>query len=73
LTIKAAFTIINSNGNPGKIEEGANAVKAAFIGIIVVVVGIVGIFVLLSFFRATGLAGQDVNVPSGINVPLISK
>jgi len=73
LTIKAALTIIRSEGNESKIEEGTKAIKGVFIGIAIIVFGIVGIIVLLAFFQAGSLLNQNVPVPNGVNIPILTQ
>ncbi len=54
----AAFKYIQSQGDPGKIEEAGKAVKAIFTGLAVLMVAIVGIILVFVFFGA-GLFGTS--------------
>ncbi len=54
----AAFKYIQSQGDPGKIEEAGKAVKAIFTGLAVLMVAIVGIVLVFVFFGA-GLFGTS--------------
>ena len=49
----AAFKYIQSQGDPGKIEEAQKAIKAIFFGIAAMMIGIVGIVLVFVFFSAT--------------------
>lgn len=46
----AAFKYIQSQGDPGKIEEAQKAIKAIFYGIAAMMIGIVGIVLVFVFF-----------------------
>jgi hypothetical protein len=48
----AALKYIQSQGDPGKIEEAGKAVKAIFIGLAVMLLSIVGIVLVFVFFGA---------------------
>ncbi len=72
LIIKAALTIIRSEGDPGKIEEGAKIIKGVFIGITVIFVGIIGLILVLAFFRAEGVAGVDPKTPTDFKIPFLT-
>lgn len=48
----AAFKYIQSQGDPGKIEEAQKAIKAIFYGIAAMMIGIVGIVLVFVFFAA---------------------
>jgi hypothetical protein len=73
LIIKAALTIIRSEGDEGKIQEGAKIIKGVYIGIAIIFVGIIGLLLVLAFFRAEGIAGVDTKPPTDLNVPLLTK
>jgi hypothetical protein len=49
----AAFKYIQSQGDPGKIEEAQKAIKAIFLGIAAMMIGIVGIVLVFVFFSAS--------------------
>ena len=48
----AAFKYIQSQGDPGKIEEAQKAIKAIFMGIAAMLIGIVGVVLVFVFFGA---------------------
>lgn len=50
----AAFKYIQSQGDPGKIEEAQKAIKAIFMGIAAMLIGIVGVVLVYVFFGASG-------------------
>jgi len=49
----AAFKYIQSQGDAGKIEEAQKAIKAIFMGIAAMLIGVVGIVLVFVFFGAT--------------------
>lgn len=49
----AAFKYIQSQGDPGKIEEAQKAIKAIFLGVAAMMIGIVGVVLVFVFFAAT--------------------
>jgi fumarate reductase subunit D len=49
----AAFKYIQSQGDPGKIEEAQKAIKAIFYGVAAMMIGIVGIVLVFVFFSAS--------------------
>src|SRR5690606_23722251 len=71
LVIKASLTIIRSEGNPDKIQGGSNMIKAVFIGIGIIFVGIVGLVLVLAFFDATGIVTVNPEEPAGVDLPII--
>lgn len=54
VVIKSALKYIQSEGDDKKIGEASKAIKAVFIGIAALFVGIIGIIIVLAFFNATG-------------------
>lgn len=56
--IKAAIKYIRSEGDPAKIEEAQKAIKAVFVGIAALFVGLIGIIVVIAFFGAGGALNQ---------------
>lgn len=54
----AAFKYIQSQGDPGKIEEAQKAIKAIFYGVAAMMIGIVGIVLVFVFFSATRPAAE---------------
>ncbi|MCA9387172.1 hypothetical protein KC669_04015 [Candidatus Dojkabacteria bacterium] len=73
IIIKSALKIIQSEGDESKVEESAGAIKSVFIGLGMLIMGIIGIVVLLSLFNAGGLVNSPVEKPEGVNeVPLIN-
>ena len=49
--LSAAIKYIRSEGDPGKIEEAQKAIKAIFMGIAALFIGIVGIILVFVFFN----------------------
>lgn len=54
----AAFKYIQSQGDPGKIEEAQKAIKAIFYGIAAMMIGVVGIVLVFVFFSASRPASE---------------
>lgn len=54
----AAFKYIQSQGDPGKIEEAQKAIKAIFYGVAAMMIGIVGIVLVFVFFAASRPAAE---------------
>lgn len=54
----AAFKYIQSQGDPGKIEEAQKAIKAIFYGVAAMMIGIVGIVLVFVFFSASRPAAE---------------
>ena len=54
----AAFKYIQSQGDPGKIEEAQKAIKAIFFGVAAMMIGIVGIVLVFVFFSASRPAAE---------------
>jgi len=52
--IRAAIKYIRSEGNEEEVQEATKAIKAVFIGIGALLVGIVGLVIVLSLFNAAG-------------------
>src|SRR5260221_697371 len=50
LIVSAALTIIRSEGDESKVEAGAKAIKGVFVGIGIMLVGLLGIVILLAIF-----------------------
>lgn len=72
LIIKAALTIIRSEGDEAKIQEGSGAVRAVFLGIGIIFIGIIGLVILIAFFGASNLTNQELNAPGNVQIPLIT-
>lgn len=62
--IKAAIKYIRSEGDESKIEESTKAIKAVFLGIGALIVGIIGLVIILAIFNASGA----VNTPDAPNL-----
>lgn len=71
--IKGALKIIRSEGDPSKIEEGANVFKGVFIGIIMIFAGVIGLLILIAFFSSGYGSNLNLNNPAGTNIPLLSQ
>lgn len=58
--VRAAITYIQSQGQPDKIAEATKAIRAVFVGLGALFVGIAGILLVLSFFGGP-LSGSGEN------------
>ncbi|MDQ6986088.1 MAG: hypothetical protein Q9M91_05785 [Candidatus Dojkabacteria bacterium] len=68
--IKAVIKIIRSQGDEAKIEEGMKIMKGVYIGIGLVIIGIIGLVILAAGFKAGDLFGNDVTTtPPGVVIP----
>ncbi|CAG1022498.1 hypothetical protein DOJK_01712 [Patescibacteria group bacterium] len=72
LIIKAAVTIIRSNGDPSQIEAGVGMMRGVYIGIGIIFVGLIGLIIVLAFFGAGGILNVTLNAPEGTQIPLIT-
>jgi heme/copper-type cytochrome/quinol oxidase subunit 2 len=71
--IKAAAIIMRGEGDEKKVEEGQKIVKGVYIGIIIIILGIIGIFVVSVLFGANGFFSQDIPEPDNIDeVPIFN-
>lgn len=70
MIVKAAFTIIRSEGDSSKIEEGYKTLKGVWIGVGLIFVGIIGVVVVLAFFNAE-VVDTNPEVPPGVVLPTI--
>ena len=69
LIIQAAVKIVRSEGNEEQIQSGYKMIKGAYIGIILIIVGIVGLVIVLIIFNATDLFKiAPSQTPPGINL-----
>lgn len=64
--IRAALKIIQSEGDPKKLEEGTNVLKGVWVGLVIIFLGVFGIIFILIFFNAQGAADPNTNLPPGI-------
>lgn len=72
LIIKAALTIIRSNGDPGQVQSGADILRGVYIGIGIIFVGLIGLIIVIAFFGAEGILSTNVNTPGNTVIPLIT-
>jgi len=72
LIIKAALTIIRSNGDPTQVEAGASMIRGVYIGIGIIFIGIVGLIIVIAFFGAGGILNTTVNTPGNVVIPIIT-
>jgi len=72
LIIKAALTIIRSNGDVAQVESGANMIRGVYIGIGIIFIGIIGLIIVIAFFGAGGILNTTVNTPGNIVIPIIT-
>jgi hypothetical protein len=73
LIIKAALTIIRSNGDPTQVENGANILKGVYIGIGIIFVGLIGLIIVIAFFGASGILNTTLNAPGNTVIPIITE
>lgn len=66
IIISAGIKYIQSQGDESKIEEANKAIKNVFIGIAILIIGVVGVFVALIFFNALGIGTGDGDVDNCI-------
>lgn len=67
IIIKSALKYIQSEGDEKKIGEASKAIKAVFIGIAALFIGIIGIIIVLAFFNASDALKTEGDVPSVID------
>lgn len=72
LIIKAALTIIRSNGDPEQVQAGASIIRGVYIGIGIIFVGIIGLIVVIAFFGANGILNTTLNAPGNTVIPIIT-
>ncbi len=68
--IKSAIKYIQSEGDEGKVQESQKAIKAVFLGIGALIVGLVGLIIILAFVGADEALQQDIPEDSSINQTL---
>lgn len=61
--IKASLKIMRSEGEASKIEEGNKIFRGVFIGIIMILGGILGLVLMLALFDAGGIATVNPELP----------
>jgi hypothetical protein len=71
IIIKAALTIIRSQGDESKVQEGAKAIKAVFTGVLMLMLGLIGLLIFGYLFNSTGIFKENVEAPPGVNIPRI--
>jgi hypothetical protein len=71
LIISSALKIIRSEGDEGKVQEGANKIKAVYIGIAMIFVGIIGLVLITTFFGGSSIFSVNLNSPEGVNLPFV--
>lgn len=64
IVIKSALKYIQSEGDEKKIGEASKAIKAVFIGIAMLFVGIIGIIIVLAFFKASNALNTTGDTPT---------
>lgn len=64
--IRAALKIIQSEGDPKKLEEGTNVLKGVWFGLVIIFLGVFGIIFILIFFNAQGAVDPNTNFPPGV-------
>jgi hypothetical protein len=61
--IKAVFKIIRSEGDSAKVEEGSKIFRGIFIGLFIILAGIVGIVLMVALFQAGDVFNTNPEVP----------
>ncbi len=72
IIVKAAYKIVRSEGNEDQLQEGAKAIKTVFIGLAMLVAGIVGLLVMTYILGASDIFNANVESPDGIDLPIIN-
>jgi len=70
MVIKATLTIIRSEGDPAKVQQGFGVVRGVILGIVIIFVGLIGMVVIIAFFGGGGIVNVTPNTPDGLNIPL---
>lgn len=73
IVVQAALKIIRSNGDQSEYESGQKMIKGAVIGIGMIFAGIIGLIMVLAFFSSGGVVNTNINVPDGIELPLLTE
>ena len=61
--VKAVIKIIRSEGDPSKVEEGSKIFKGIFIGLIMILAGIVGVVLMVALFQAGDIFSANPELP----------
>lgn len=61
--IKAVFKIIRSEGDSAKVEEGSKIFRGIFIGLFIILAGIVGLVLMVALFQAGDVFNTNPEVP----------
>lgn len=61
--IKAVFKIIRSEGDSAKVEEGSKIFRGIFIGLFIILAGIVGLVLMVALFQAGDVFNTSPEVP----------
>ena len=67
--IKSSLEIIRSEGDNEKIENASKSIRGVFIGIAILLMGIIGIVILISFFSDASFLQKPVPTPDGVRLP----
>jgi len=71
--VKSALKIVQSGGEEETITSGVQGLKSVFIGVTMLIVGIIGLILLSAFFGASGIFSTEVQNPDGVNnIPIIN-
>lgn len=70
LVVRAAIVATKSEGNEEELQKSFTTTKSALVGILLIVFGIIGIFLVISIFEADNLLNRDIDQvdPPGLNV-----
>lgn len=63
LIIRSVIKIIRSEGDEKQIQEGFTTIKGVWQAIGLLFIGIIGIVLVIAFFRASGILQTQVNPP----------
>lgn len=61
--IKAVFKIIRSEGDSAKVEEGSKIFRGIFIGLFIILAGVVGLVMMVALFQAGDVFNTNPEVP----------
>lgn len=65
--ISAAIRYIRSEGDESKVKDASKAIKAVFVGLAALFIGLIGIVIILAVFQVEGGAFDTQTVPPGID------
>jgi hypothetical protein len=71
--VNSAFKIVRSQGNTEQIEKAKKGFRGVFVGIAILIVGLIGYFLVISFFGASNvdLSVDKPDALQNIDLPFI--